>query len=328
MALKIAITGGAGFLGSSLARELLKRGSAVGPDGKLTEIGELVLIDLVPAAIADQRVRSIVVEQLSAAALEGTLGRDTDSVFHLAAVVSAAAEADFDLGMTVNVDGIRAVLERCRQQARPPRLVFTSSIAVFGGALPAVVPDGAAATPTNSYGAQKAIGELLVADYARKGFIDGRSLRLPTIVVRPGRPNKAASSFASGMLREPLNGEAAICPISRDTKVWILSPRRAVAALIGAHDLPAERWGARAALNLNGLSVTVGEMAAALERVAGPKVAGRIKWQPDAALQAIVGGWPGDFDTRRAAALGFTPDPDMDAIIRAYIEDHLPGGPR
>jgi len=328
VALKIVITGGAGFLGASLARQILKRGTAAGPDGRQTEIRELMLVDLVPAAIDDPRVRSIVVQTLDQSTVAAVLGRDTDSVFHLAAVVSAAAEADFDLGMHVNVDGIRAVLEGSRALPRPPRLVFTSSIAAFGGKLPAVVTDGVAATPTNSYGAQKAIGELMVADYARKGFVDGRSVRLPTIVVRPGRPNKAASSFASGIIREPLNGEAAICPISRDTKVWILSPRRAVEALMRVHDIDAATWGPRSALNLSGLTVTVGEMAAALERVAGAKVAARIAWQPDASLQTIVGGWPGEFATERAAQLGFTGDADMDAIIRAYVEDHLPGGPR
>jgi nucleoside-diphosphate-sugar epimerase len=328
MSLKIVITGGAGFLGSSLARALLKRGEAAGPDGTMQEIRQIMLVDLVPPALEDPRVKSMVVKGLHREALDAALGRDTDSVFHLAAVVSAAAEADFDLGMTVNVDGTRTLLECCRRLPKPARLVFTSSIAAFGGVLPKVVPDSQAATPTNSYGAQKAIGELMVADYARKGFVDGRAMRLPTIVVRPGKPNKAASSFASGMLREPLNGEAMSCPILPETKVWILSPRRAVEALMGAHDLPAETWGPRAALNLNGLSVTVGEMAAALDRVAGPTVSGRITWAPDKTLQTIVGGWPGDFDTRRAAALGFKPDADIDSIIRQYIEDYLPGGPR
>jgi nucleoside-diphosphate-sugar epimerase len=328
MSLKIVITGGAGFLGSSLARALLERGAAAGPDGTMHEIRQIMLVDLVPPALEDPRVKSMVVKGLHREALDAALGRDTDSVFHLAAVVSAAAEADFDLGLTVNVDGTRTLLECCRRLPKPARLVFTSSIAAFGGALPARVPDSQAATPTNSYGAQKAIGELMVADYARKGFVDGRAMRLPTIVVRPGKPNKAASSFASGMIREPLNGEPMTCPIAPETKIWILSPRRAVAALMGAHDVAPEAWGLRAALNLNGLSLTVGEMAAALERVAGSKVSGRITWARDPTLQTIVGGWPGDFDTKRAVSLGFTPDADMDSIIRQYIEDHLPGGPR
>lgn len=328
MALKIVITGGAGFLGQTLARALLARGEAAGPDGRMTEIGELLLLDLVPADMTDPRIHSVVVSGLHPEPIAAALGRDTDGIFHLAAVVSAAAEADFDLGMRVNVDGTRALLEACRALPRPPRLVFTSSLAVFGGVLPPIVPDSAAPTPTNSYGAQKAIGELMVADFSRKGFVDGRSLRLPTIVVRPGRPNRAASSFASGIIREPLSGEISRCPIAPETRVWISSPRRAVAALIAAHDMPAETWGPRSALNLSGLSVTVGEMAAALERVAGRTVSERIVWEPDAALETIVGGWPGDFAAQRAAALGFQGDPDMDSIIRAYIEDHLPGGPR
>ena len=198
---------------------------------------------------------------------------DTCSVFHLAAVVSGQAEADFDLGMRVNLDATRLLLDTCRAVGHRPRVVFTSSVAVYGGTLPEVVRDDTAVNPQSSYGAQKAIGELLVSDYSRKGFVDGRVLRLPTISVRPGRPNKAASSFASGIIREPLNGEASVCPVAPDTRVWLLSPRRAIECLVHGHELPAAALGARRAVNLPGISVSAREMVAALERVAGTDVA-------------------------------------------------------
>jgi nucleoside-diphosphate-sugar epimerase len=267
----------------------------------------------------------MVVKGLSREALDAALGRDTDSVFHLAAVVSAAAEADFDLGLTVNVDGTRTLLECCRRLPKPARLVFTSSIAAFGGALPARVPDSQAATPTNSYGAQKAIGELMVADYARKGFIDGRSLRLPTIVVRPGKPNKAASSFASGIIREPLNGEDAVLPVSTDVRHWFASPRSAIGFLLHAATLDSGRLGERRCLTMPGVSATVADEIEALRRVAGDAAVRRIRHEPDESVARIVASWPRAFDTRRAHELGFRADADFDAIVRAHIEDELGG---
>jgi nucleoside-diphosphate-sugar epimerase len=208
-----------------------------------------------------------------------------------------------------------------RQCAKPPRLVYTSSVAAFGGELPKVLDDETIANPQTSYGAQKVIGEYLVSDYSRKGFIDGRSLRLPTIVVRAGRPNAAASSFASGILREPLNGVVSECPVAPDTGVWLLSPRRVVDAFLHAWELPAEAWGSQRWLNLPGITASVAEMLEALKRVAGEKVAGRVVFKADARIQAIVRTWPVNFRTPRALGMGFKADPDVDAVIRDYIAD-------
>ena len=323
--MKALITGGAGFLGRRLAGRLLERGTLKGPDGRDRTIDEIVLLDVVPAAgFADARVRTLVGDVAVPGFIERAIDRDTASVFHLAAVVSAQAEENFDLGMRVNVDASRALLEACRAAGHRPRVVFTSSVAVFGGALPPTVLESTATNPQSSYGTQKAIGELLVNDYSRRAFVDGRVLRLPTVSVRPGRPNRAASSFASGIIREPLAGEAAACPISPDTRVWLLSPRRAVDGLVLGHELDSAALGTSRVINLPGISVTVRDMVAALERVAGAGVAGRVRWERDPALDRIVSSWPGAWEARRAEALGFRGDADFDSIIRAYIEDERP----
>jgi nucleoside-diphosphate-sugar epimerase len=256
--------------------------------------------------------------------LEQVIDAHTTSVFHFAAVVSAAAEADFDLGMRVNLYGTLAVLDTCRALPHAPRLVFTSSIATFGGQLPEIVDDTLPQTPQSSYGTQKAIGELLVNDYTRKGFIDGRAVRLPTIVVRPGKPNKAASAFASSIIREPLSHMDMVCPVTPETRLAILSPRKAIDAFLLAHDLPGTAWGYHRSLNVPGLSVTVSDMVAALQRVAGDRPLQHIHWEPDAEIQRIVGGWPGAFTSARALQLGFQADTSMDDIVRAFIEDDLP----
>jgi len=249
------------------------------------------------------------------------LAPDTDSVFHLAAVVSGAAEADFDLGMRVNLGGVRAVLDQVRRCATPPRLVFASSVAAFGGQLPDVLDDSTTPTPQTSYGSQKVISEYLVSDYSRKGYIDGRSLRLPTIVVRPGKANAAASSFASAVVREPLNGVAYECPLSPETGVWLLSPRRVVEAFIHAHDLPASAWGSNRALNLPGITVSVGQMVAAMGKIAGPQTAKLVSFKVDPRIEKIVMGWPVRFATPRAIGMGFKADPGIEAVIRDYIAD-------
>ncbi|WLI90898.1 SDR family oxidoreductase [Massilia sp. R2A-15] len=320
--MKVLITGGAGFLGQRLARALLKRGQLSDSQGQPRTIDELVLVDVVAGNdFGDPRVRVVTGDISDAALLRELVDERTQSIFHLAAIVSGAAEADFDLGMRINLDASRALLDACRLRGHRPKVVFTSSVAVYGGKLPALVRDDTALNPQSSYGAQKAIGELLLNDYSRRGFVDGRVLRLPTISVRPGKPNKAASSFASGIIREPLNGEAAVCPVSPDLRLWLLSPRGAIESLIAGHELDGPALGMSRTINLPGISVSVGEMVEALGKVAGPEAVARITFAPDPAIERIVNSWPGAWDTARAKALGLVADPDFESIIRAFIAD-------
>lgn len=319
--MRIVITGGAGFLGTRLARKLLERGSLIDRAGKTRPLRQIVLLDVTAATVTDPRVSCVAGDLADPAVIERVVTADTDSIFHLAAVVSGQAEAEFDTGMRVNVDATRALLERCRMLDNAPKFVFTSSLAVFGGKLPDPVPDDAPLTPQTSYGTQKAIGELLVYDMTRKGFIDGRSLRLPTVTVRPGKPNKAASSFASGVIREPLSGVEAICPVARETRLWVTSPRQVVDNLIVGHDVAASKFGQTRSVNVPGLRVSVEEMVSALRRAAGDAVADRVKWQIDPVIDKIVRTWPPNFAPRLGPALGMNADPDFGAIIGDYMQE-------
>jgi nucleoside-diphosphate-sugar epimerase len=318
--MKIVITGGCGFLGRRLALLLLDKGSRLGP------IDEMVLFDNAPSALPlpdDKRVSVVTGDIADRATVAKLIAPGTDAVFHLAAIVSGQAEADTDLGYRVNLDGTRAVLDACRALGSKPKLIFASSLAVYGGALPPAVGDDTALTPQSSYGTQKAIGELMVNDYSRKGFVDGRALRLPTVVVRPGLPNRAASTFASSMIREPLTGKDAVCPVSPDTVMALASPRRVVASLAHALDIPGDALGQNRTLQLPGYSVSVGEMAEALRRAGGSTAYSRLSWQPDATIQTIVGSWPRELHAPRAEALGFQPDSGIDEAVQFFIEDDL-----
>ena len=324
--MRIVITGGAGFLGTRLARALLARDALTDARGAARAVREVVLLDIVKAPdLGDARVTTITGDLADPAVIERALTPDTDTVFHLAAVVSGQAEAEFDVGMRVNLDATRALLERCRRLAAPPKFVFTSSLAVFGGPLPDPVPDDAPLTPQASYGTQKTIGEYLVYDMTRKGFLDGRSLRLPTVTVRPGKPNKAASSFASGIIREPLSGVDAICPVAPATRMWVISPRAVIANLVVGHEAPASAFAHTRSVNVPGMRIAVQDMVAALRRVAGDAVADRVQWQYDAAIDRIVSTWPANFAPKLGPALGMKGDPDFESIVRAYIADELPG---
>jgi len=322
----VLITGGAGFLGQKLAAALAERAGLPDAQGQWRELRRLTLLDVCPAPpppSAACPVQVIEADLADTEALAAALAPAPDLVVHLAAVVSSEAEADFDLGMHVNLDATRGLLDACRALPTPPRFVFASSIAAYGDSGGAPVTDRTALLPRSSYGIQKAIGELLVLDYTRRGFIDGLALRLPTITVRPGRPNRAASSFASSILREPLQGEAAELPVPTELALYVQSPRRAVANLIHAATLSAAALGDRRCLMLPGLRVTVAEMLAALARAAGAEALARVRPRADVEITRIVSSWPADFDLEWASSLGFERDMDIDSIVHAFIEDDL-----
>lgn len=324
--MKVVITGGTGMLGRRLAIRILARAELLGPDGMPETVDKLVLFDAfepVEPPPDDPRVEIVTGDICDPATVEGLIDGETDAVFHFAAVVSGGAEADFDLGYAVNLEGGRNVLEAARRTGRCPRIVFTSSLAVYGGERS--IDDSTALTPQTSYGAQKAIGELLVNDYTRKGFVDGRTLRLPTIVVRPGKPNKAASGFASSILREPLQGDEVSNPVSRDTRMLILSPKRAVQAFIDVHNADGDVLGPNRSVMMNGISPSIGEMLDALRQIGGDAVADRVRDEPDALVQTIVDSWPWYADGARARALGMEPDASVSEIIENFVADELDG---
>lgn len=326
----VLITGGAGFIGARLARELLASGSLDVAGAGPRPLSRLTLLDRVPAPpdlAADGRVTSVagdLVDLLEAPA-GGRLLSGAEVVFHLAAAVSGECEADFDLGLHANLRGTQALLAACREQGGNPVVVYASSLAAFGGSaahpLPPAVDDYTLPVPQTSYGTQKVIGEYLLADYTRKGFLRGRAIRLATISVRPGRPNAAASGFMSGIIREPLAGQRAVCPVDPATEVALASPAKAVAGLLRAASAADQEWGDRTAVNLPALTVSVAEMVAALQRAAGPAATALIDWTPDPAVAAMVMTWPARVVAARAARLGLTPDPDFDSIIGAHLAE-------
>ncbi|HXI36581.1 MAG TPA: D-erythronate dehydrogenase [Burkholderiales bacterium] len=303
---RILVIGAAGMIGRKLVARLKKDGA-----------GELLQQDVVPFE------GGIVSDLSSPGEAEKLLAKRPELIFHLAAVVSGEAEADFEKGYRVNLDGTRYLFEAIRKANYKPKVVFTSSIAVFGAPFPDAIGDEFLNAPLTSYGTQKAISELLLSDYSRRGFFDGIGIRLPTICVRPGKPNKAASGFFSGILREPLAGQEAILPVADTVRHWFASPRAAVEFLIHASKLDTEKLGARRNLSMPGIAATIAEEIEALRRVAGEQAVRLIRRAPDPTIMRIVDGWPRNFDARRALELGFRPDPSFDDIIRYHIADEL-----
>ena len=326
--MKVLVTGGTGFLGRRLVAALLERGTVSGADGAEHEVERIVVSDVGPGGSPlpdDPRIDLRLGDFSEPGAAESLIDADTGAVFHLAAVVSGEAEQRFELGMRINFHGSLRLLEAIRACGVRPRLVFASSVAAYGGDMPEVIEDSTILTPQTSYGSQKAAVELLLDDYSRKGFVDGRALRLPTVVVRPGKANAAASSFASAIIREPLEGRSYACPVAEETGVWLLSPRRVIESFLHAASLPGEAFGMSRALALPGMTVTVREMVAGLRKVAGDRVAERLTFERDPFVEKIVYGWATRFRPARALAMGFAPDESFATVIEAFIEDDLAG---
>jgi D-erythronate 2-dehydrogenase len=313
--MQILVTGAAGFLGRRLIEALLAE-----PHG-LPHISRIVAADVTRCPIDDRRIAHRQGTMTEVDFVHSIAEPDIDVVYHLAAVLSGQSEAEFDTGMQVNVDATRTLLEACRGRPRPPRVVFASTVAVFGGELPATVSEDAVVRPQSSYGTEKAIGELLVSEYSRRGFIDGIACRVATVAIRPGRPNSALSSFVSGIVREPLAGTETVCPVPLDTRLWISSPATVTTNLVHAARVPAAALERLRVLNLPGLSVTVGEMLDSLERLGGAAARARVRIEIHERVARVVCTWPGALDASRAAHLGFIADRDVDELVRLYISE-------
>ena len=313
--MKILVTGAAGFLGRRLLTELLAGPTAV------PAISRVIAADLAPCPIDDPRVESRVGDIADAGFIGAIVDRDVRIIWHLAAVLSGQSEAEFDVGLRVNVDATRALLDRARDLDTPARFVFSSTIAALGAPLPDVVPEDQVLRPKSSYGAAKVIAETLVSEYSRRGFVDGIACRVPTVAVRPGKPNSALSSFVSGIIREPLAGIDAVCPVPLDTRVWITSPRVATANLAHAAVVASDALGDRRVVNLPGLCVTPAQMLDSLERLGGAPARRRVRVEIDPHIARIVSSWPGRFDVSRALSLGFAPEGDIDSIVAQFMAE-------
>jgi D-erythronate 2-dehydrogenase len=323
--MQVLVTGAAGMIGRKLTERLV--GTGLIGERRITRLRLHDIVEPTIPATAPFRVETAASDLSVAGEADRLVADQPQVIFHLAAIVSGEAEVDFDKGYRVNLDGTRRLFEAVRQSApaSAPRLVFTSSIAAFGAPFPDTIDDDFLTAPLTSYGTQKAIGELLLSDYSRRGFVDGIGIRLPTICVRPGAPNQAASGFFSNIIREPLNGQEAVLPVSDDVMHWLASPRAAIGFLVHAAGLDTARLGPRRNLTMPGLATTVADQIEALRKVAGDNVVKRIRRQPDPAIARIVAGWPRRFDARRARELGFEADRSFDEIIRIHIDDELGG---
>lgn len=320
--MRVIITGAAGFIGSALTARLLQTGKLRGSGDTDVPIRELILVDRVgvplPPAPPGMILRSETGDLGSSALLQHLFAAPVDSIFHLAASLTSEAESDIARGIEVNVLGFLALLERCRAQERAPRLVFTSSVATFGGVLPETVDDGTPQVPQTSYGVHKVIAEQLLNDHSRHGVVDGRALRLPVVLLRPPGGGSVSDRIA-GIIREPLRGLDTDCPLPPELAVPVVSVGCVAASLERMHDLPAPALGTNRAINLPALSVTAAQMVAAVQRIGAGRPTGRAHWREDRALESVVAGWPRRFDSARARSLGFAPDPDLDTLIRSCL---------